>query len=446
MMATTASSASSIAATNISGPLPDTLLSSNIPRLSSGVLADSQLSANVVRMSALSNTVYGWQITDALSVQAQPNTRYMLSNASQVTVQLPTNCNVGDTIRIVSVGGSAGWKISQGDGQKINGATLDLQSWRACETNRAWKQIACSANGMTVIGCVDSTPLTVSTDGGATWTPRDTNRFWKCVASSGDGQRLYAGAIKISVSTDGGTNWIQRESSRAWQAIACSYDGLRVVAADSGGYLYVSSDGGTNWTQRGVASPWWGLAVSDNGSKMLAATTVGPMYSSTDYGTNWVARDVSRTWLGVAGTSDFSVTAAAVYGGPIYLSGDSGATWAVAPSGNRQWLSIACARQGTIMLACGSPKVLSTSSDLGTTWKTRGPALDWNSVACSADGSRLYASVYNGPIYVCDATQSDTTVGTAGYIAGGRSAAIELQYIGGGTFIPLSHEGTITGN
>jgi hypothetical protein len=37
-----------------------------------------------------------------------------------------------------------------------------------------------------------------------------------------------------------------------------------------------------------------------------------------------------------------------------------------------------------------------------------------------------------------------TTVGPAGYLIGGPLAAIELQYIGNGQFVPLSHEGTIT--
>jgi hypothetical protein len=37
-----------------------------------------------------------------------------------------------------------------------------------------------------------------------------------------------------------------------------------------------------------------------------------------------------------------------------------------------------------------------------------------------------------------------STLGTAGYLQGVRNSAIELQYIGNGQFIPLSHEGTIS--
>ena len=36
-----------------------------------------------------------------------------------------------------------------------------------------------------------------------------------------------------------------------------------------------------------------------------------------------------------------------------------------------------------------------------------------------------------------------TTIGIVGYLVGGQNTAIELQYVGNGQFIALSHEGTI---
>ena len=38
-----------------------------------------------------------------------------------------------------------------------------------------------------------------------------------------------------------------------------------------------------------------------------------------------------------------------------------------------------------------------------------------------------------------------TTSGTAGFLTGGQSSAVELQYIGNGQFLMISHEGTIIG-
>jgi len=84
-----------------------------------------------------------------------------------------------------------------------------------------------------------------------------------------------------------------------------------------------------------------------------------------------------------------------------------------------------------------------TSDDSGSTWLQRlgAPNAVWTAVASSADGSKIAAAVYNGFIYTSG--QGSTTTGTTGYLVGGYQSALEIQYIGGGVFLPLSHEGTI---
>ena len=69
------------------------------------------------------------------------------------------------------------------------------------------------------------------------------------------------------------------------------------------------------------------------------------------------------------------------------------------------------------------------------------PAASWTGVACSADGSKLVLVANGNQIYT--SSQGSTTTGTVGYLRGTRLTAIELEYIGNGIFIPLSHEGTI---
>jgi hypothetical protein len=76
-------------------------------------------------------------------------------------------------------------------------------------------------------------------------------------------------------------------------------------------------------------------------------------------------------------------------------------------------------------------------------WAATGSGRAWLSVASSADGSKLAAVVSGGQIYTSTA---NSTAGTAGYLTGGQSTALELQYIGNGQFHPLSHEGAIIGN
>jgi hypothetical protein len=48
--------------------------------------------------------------------------------------------------------------------------------------------------------------------------------------------------------------------------------------------------------------------------------------------------------------------------------------------------------------------------------------------------------VYSGQIYT---SAPNTTSGAAGYLTGGQNVAIELQYLGNGEFLPMSHEGII---
>jgi hypothetical protein len=52
---------------------------------------------------------------------------------------------------------------------------------------------------------------------------------------------------------------------------------------------------------------------------------------------------------------------------------------------------------------------------------------------------------FQGGIWTAQAIiQTTTTPGTTGYLAGGLGSAIELLYIGGGRFMPLSYAGTIS--
>jgi hypothetical protein len=83
----------------------------------------------------------------------------------------------------------------------------------------------------------------------------------------------------------------------------------------------------------------------------------------------------------------------------------------------------------------------------GLNWTARASSRHWQAVASSSDGSKLAAVIGVGQIYISDATlpSATTTSGTAGYLLGAQSTAIELQYIANNQFLPISHEGTIQG-
>ena len=98
-----------------------------------------------------------------------------------------------------------------------------------------------------------------------------------------------------------------------------------------------------------------------------------------------------------------------------------------------------------LLLIIAALAVILANAALAQTWtQTSAPITNWTAVASSADGTKLVAGVYNGQIYTSiPSSVSSTTTGTAGYLTGGQNTAIELQYLGNGQFLPISHEGII---
>jgi photosystem II stability/assembly factor-like uncharacterized protein len=130
-------------------------------------------------------------------------------------------------------------------------------------------------------------------------------------------------------------------------------------------------------------------------------------------------------------------------GGYIYTSTNKG-TNLTARASSRNWKAVACSSDGSVMVAAdGAPGYLYLSTDSGVTWtaQTNGPSATWSAVACTPDGTKIVATVKGGQIYISSNT---TTSGAAGYLTGSQYSSIELQYIGNGQFIPISHEGTFT--
>jgi photosystem II stability/assembly factor-like uncharacterized protein len=159
------------------------------------------------------------------------------------------------------------------------------------------------------------------------------------------------------------------------------------------------------------------LAVSDQG-----------VYTSTNSGNEWVPANLtppSSSWQAAASSADGVILAAGSYGG-LYISTNSGMNWLLntnAPQNLWYW-SVACSSDGTKMIAApyydttaGNPQLLYTSKDSGTTWaSTLAPSNHWTAVASSADGTKLIALAFNGPIYTStDSGSSWTSNNVVGY-------------------------------
>jgi DNA-binding beta-propeller fold protein YncE len=118
----------------------------------------------------------------------------------------------------------------------------------------------------------------------------------------------------------------------------------------------------------------------------------------------------SENWDSVASSADGRVLVAVANrnngvqpfsnGGPIFISTNSGVTWVEATGAptNGLWETVACSADGSKMIAAGGggDSILGpiyTSTDMGMTWvSNNAPVINWQSVASSADGTRLVAA------------------------------------------------------
>jgi hypothetical protein len=390
-----------------------------------------------------------WQVVAGTAQQAAPNTGYVATDANLTTITLPASPNIGDTVR-VSGAGAGGWKIAQNAGQSILGVNLGSfgLSWTAHDSARRWSSVASSADGSKLVAVVSGGLIYTSPDSGMSWTGHDSSRSWSSIASSADGGQLVAvvnGGL-IYTSTNSGVSWTAHDSARTWSSVASSVDGSKLVAVVNGGLIYTSTDSGVSWTPHFVALVWSSVASSGDGSKLVAVVNggkAGQIYTSTDSGVNWTAHESFRSWSSVASSAVGSKLVAVVNGGQIYTSTDSGGSW-TARASILGWSSVASSADGSKLVAGVNGGQIYTSTDSGVNWTAHESIRGWSSVASSTDGSTLVAGDNSGKnggqVYTSTA---NTAAGTGGYLTGGQSTAVELQYIGNGQFLPLSHEGTI---
>jgi photosystem II stability/assembly factor-like uncharacterized protein len=402
-----------------------------------------------------------FQIVNADTNNAFPNTGYLVTNPVQRVVLLPTtgSMNVGDIVRVA---GPGSWKIAQQPDQTVFASHFRGgvgATWVPRDASRTWTGVASSTNGLNMVALNYTKLIYLSTNGGMTWTPPQVSpqKNWLSVASSGDGARLIAGAENdlIYISSDVGQSWSQRAAlgTRIWTGVCSSSDGTNLVAVAINSPLFTSNDGGDTWAQRPNAGSrnWTAVASSADGTNIFAAADSG-LLRSTDKGANWGV--LAGTFSSVACSADGQKVIAGVAsgntGGNIYTSNDGGISWLKRDAaGAHLWRFITCSADGSI-IAATSPDGISISVDGGGAWTVQAAGHDWRGIACSADATRFVAASFgtglvNGDkIYTSQQTTlRTTTLGAAGYIAGGEFSAIELQHAGNGKFFPLSSSGDI---
>jgi hypothetical protein len=448
-----------VPAAGLTGTLPDARLSTNVALLNgtanfSGNVSAPFFSGNGTGLTNVPGRIFD-TIPTASAIQSFPNTGYLATNdVAPVVVTLPPTLRVGETVR-VSGSGAGGWIVAQNAGQSVLvGNLLDTVglSWTPRDLNRSWKAAASSVDGQKLVAAHNGGQIYTSANFGETWTPRAANfgnQNWSSVASSGDGSKLVATAnTGVYTSPDSGVNWFLRIGAANWSGVASSLDGTKIVAVVNNGSIYASPDSGASWGSLTLAGVrfWNSVVSSANGQYLAATVSGGQIYTSSDAGGHWAARESNRTWAAVASSADGSRLVAAVNNGQLYVSSDAGTNWvATGPSSAMLWTAVAASADGSRMAAVINGGGIYISMDSGVTWNLRAglPNLAWLGVASSADASTLVAVPGPGQIYVSSQATTTTTTGAAGYLSGTRQSSVELQYIGGGVFMPIGFVGAV---
>jgi hypothetical protein len=470
------------------------LTSLNASAVSSGTLADARLTTNVALLNAnqtftgsnvfngvntfpnwtnsftgsfFGNGLVGWIPVSGTSTQAVRDTGYLLLSSSLATVTLPTSANLmaGDIIR-VSGAGIGGWRITQNAGQSINGIfyTASNASWLGANAVSAgWQALACSADGVKLVAAAGGGGgIYTSGDSGATWNSPGSSYSPIAVASTSDGTMLFGvvSAGGIIRSTNSGTSWqLVASTTKNWQSIACSTDGSKVVAVVNGEYIYASTNYGVTWYARNTSigtKTWYACACTVDGSRMTAGIYGGNIYTSSDYGLTWNVQSgsPSTNWTSIACSQDGSRLVASAFYGRLYTSSDYGASWtAQTAAPTNTWYAVACSADCGRIIAAGYNSSVYISADSGNTWTKQPLSIqNWKAVACSNSGAKMtagYAATSTtGALFYWIASQQGTatTVGTGGSLTGGQGTSIELQYIGGDLFMPISSAGVFWAN
>lgn len=407
-------------------------------------------------------TASPWVVVSGTTQAMEPNKGYLATSSSLTTFTLPPNDRlaVGDVLRLHAAG-TGGWTLNQQNGQRV--VTDD----RPGQPGRVWvkrdqpnppnfsaSRVAVSPDGLRIVAApLGGGPLQVSTDAGQSWTATGPSDSWDTVAWARTGQYVVAAAFgrAIQVSADGGDTWQATGSgSRNWRGVAISGDGRLLIAGDYGtpdapGQLYRSVDGGATWAAVRSPNRWVAVSMSADGTHVVAAAQGLSLLISNDRGDNWIGREAGRMWQDAAISDDGRYILAAA-GDGLYLSTDGGQNFNVPSHAgsalNFVFNSVAMSADGSRMLAASSGRGVFVSTDHGATWTVYDDGTpNWNGVSVSADGYRYVAAAGGGSVYVrLDAS----SIGPTGGLGGGKFSALELEYVGGGTFRVLDMIGTIT--
>jgi hypothetical protein len=248
-----------------------------------------------------------------------------------------------------------------------------------------------------------NTNFWMSADDGATWRKIFSKQInLEHAVFSADGSKMVLGNLGTSyfyISTDGGQSWVERVDP-VHSTVLISPDGSFLVSCSGSGATgfttHISTDDGQTWTQKGTNNVSCVGYASNNGA-MIAQGNNGDLAKSTDYG---------QTWTETPGVLNYGRPHSYSNNGNNIFDGDK-----ISLDGGNHWTpSNAPIPAGYIAYQTGisddgkklfvttrsntgaspNPTTLLTSVDGGRTWHSENGANDYDMMAMSSDGSKMF--------------------------------------------------------
>ena len=270
------------------------------------------------------------------------------------------------------------------------------------------KEIYISSDGSKLFvagsNATHNTNLWMSADNGAAWRKIFSKQTAiENVSISANGSKIVLGSIGAStfyISTDGGQSWSERGLSPAFAGALISPDGSFLVGCSghtaSGYIIYISTDDGQTWTQKGVNQTQCPTYVTNNGT-IITTDGFQRIAKSTDYGQTWtetpgVLSDGRKTAFSNNGNYIFDVDRISLDGGNHWTPSNApipaGYTiiqTGISDDGKKLFVT-------TMSNSGASPHAttLLTSVDGGRTWHSEIGYNDYDMMAMSSDGSKMF--------------------------------------------------------
>jgi photosystem II stability/assembly factor-like uncharacterized protein len=206
-------------------------------------------------------------------------------------------------------------------------------------------------------------------------------------------------------------SWAEQASSPAQRYSAITIDNTgdtavsaRWSATDGAEGPYVSTNKGATWTRKATGMTFGAIAVTINPGLARASpliiyspTNPGYIYKTTDGGTTWteLTSAGSRNWVSVKCSSNGSIVVASATSDYLYKSTDGGSSWTqLTAAGSRTWDDIIVSEDGNVIASVVFGGLIYVSTNGGTSFtpNTAFGNKNWRGLSASADGSVMFAS------------------------------------------------------